>query len=98
MFFDKSPVFRLEGGSSPGDVRPLVWFATEMHRSGAAGHWVRAHSRHGCRGRCGARERATSILFGPEITFRAQSHGTFKFLFNGIYYGPPRRPSSTDRE
>jgi hypothetical protein len=24
-------------------------------------------------------------LFGPEITFRAQPHGTFKFLFNGIY-------------
>ena len=22
--------------------------------------------------------------FGPEITFRAQPHGTFKFLFNGI--------------
>ena len=28
------------------------------------------------------------FLFGPEITFRAQPHGTFKFLFNGIYYGP----------
>jgi hypothetical protein len=25
------------------------------------------------------------MLFGPEITFRAQPHGTFKFLFNGIY-------------
>jgi hypothetical protein len=23
-------------------------------------------------------------VFGPEIAFRAQSHGTFKFLFNGI--------------
>jgi hypothetical protein len=23
-------------------------------------------------------------LFGPEIAFRAQPHGTFKFLFNGI--------------
>ena len=23
-------------------------------------------------------------LFGPEITFRAQPHGTFKFLFNGL--------------
>ena len=26
-------------------------------------------------------------LFGPEITFRAQPHGTFKFLFNGILLG-----------
>jgi hypothetical protein len=25
------------------------------------------------------------FLFGPEITFRAQPHGTFKFLFNGLY-------------
>jgi hypothetical protein len=23
-------------------------------------------------------------LFGPEITFRGQPHGTFKFLFNAI--------------
>jgi hypothetical protein len=27
------------------------------------------------------------LVFGPEITFRAQPHGTFKLLFNGIYYG-----------
>jgi hypothetical protein len=26
------------------------------------------------------------LLFGPEITFRGQPHGTFKFLFNSIYY------------
>jgi hypothetical protein len=26
------------------------------------------------------------LLFGPEILQRAQPHGTFKFLFNGIYY------------
>jgi hypothetical protein len=26
-------------------------------------------------------------LFGPEILFRAQPHGTFKFLFNGIFAG-----------
>ena len=26
------------------------------------------------------------VLFGPEITWRGQPHGTFKFLFNGIYY------------
>jgi len=27
------------------------------------------------------------FLFTPEITFRAQPHGTFKFLFNSLYYG-----------
>jgi hypothetical protein len=28
------------------------------------------------------------FVFGPEITQRAQSWGTFKFLFNGMLYGP----------
>jgi hypothetical protein len=27
------------------------------------------------------------VMFAPEITFRAQPHGTFKLLFNGIYLG-----------
>ena len=27
------------------------------------------------------------VLFGPEIAWRAQPHGTFKLLFNGIYFG-----------
>jgi hypothetical protein len=27
------------------------------------------------------------LLVGPEILKRAQPHGTFKFLFNGIIYG-----------
>jgi hypothetical protein len=27
--------------------------------------------------------------FGPEITFRGQSHGTFKLLFNELYATAP---------
>ena len=27
------------------------------------------------------------VLFGPEVLWRAQPHGTFKMFFNGIYYG-----------
>ncbi|MEI9814392.1 MAG: hypothetical protein WDO18_17900 [Acidobacteriota bacterium] len=27
------------------------------------------------------------ILYGPEVAFRAQPHGTFRLLFNGIFYG-----------
>ena len=36
------------------------------------------------------------FLFAPEIAFRAQPHGTFKFLFNGIYYnGGGQVPAAT---
>jgi len=35
------------------------------------------------------------FLFGPEITFRAQPHGTFKFLFNSIFYGTAVPSGST---
>ena len=27
------------------------------------------------------------VLFGPEIAFRGQPHGTFKLLFNAIVMG-----------
>lgn len=30
------------------------------------------------------------FLYGPEVTFRGQPHGTFKLFFNGIYYGPAK--------
>jgi hypothetical protein len=33
------------------------------------------------------------VLFGPEVLWRAQPHGTFKMFFNGIYY-PSATPSA----
>jgi hypothetical protein len=29
--------------------------------------------------------KGTLYLYGPEITFRSQPHGTFKLLFNALY-------------
>ena len=68
-------------------VRPVAWFDTPTPlRSGWA--WGQDYLEGRRRGRRGdGRARATLFLFGPEITFRAQPHGTFKFLFNGLYLG-----------
>jgi len=67
-------------------VKPVAWFDTkDALRSG----W--AWGQHYLSGGTAAVEarvgKGKVFLFGPEITFRAQPHGTFKFLFNSIYYG-----------
>jgi len=31
------------------------------------------------------------VMYGPDILFRAQPHGNFKLLFNGIYAGHATR-------
>ena len=85
VFFDNSPVFRLERGAAGRGVRPVAWFASETPlRSGWA--WGQRYLAGGVAVVEATMGKGRVLLFGPEINFRAQSHGTFKFLFNGIYY------------
>ena len=37
------------------------------------------------------------FLYGPEVTNRAQPHGTFKLVFDGIYYGTASSSHATPR-
>jgi hypothetical protein len=80
MFFDNSPVFRLTGGAAT----PVARFGGAPLRSG----WARGQE--DLAGAFAAVDapfgRGRVITFGPQIAFRAQSHATFKFLFNAIYY------------
>ena len=85
VFFDRSPTFNLKA-SAPGVAR-VSWFDTDKPlRSG----WAVGQEKL---------KDTTAVLdidmgkgkmfvMGPEVTQRAQSYGTFKFLFNGILYGP----------
>jgi hypothetical protein len=85
VFFEDSPVFRLDTGQG-GDVRRVAWFAGPAPlRSGWA--WGQKHLEGGVAVVDAGVGQGRVLLFGPEINFRAQPHGTFKFLFNGIYYG-----------
>jgi hypothetical protein len=84
VFFDDSPAFWLAPGAAARGVRPVAWFASKTPlRSG----W--ALGQHHLEGAVAALEapvgRGRVLLFGPEIIYRAQSHGTFKVLFNGIH-------------
>jgi len=84
VFFDDSPVFRLDPRAGARASR-VAWYPTAASlRSG----W--ALGQHYLRGGAAVIDaplgRGRVLVFGPEITNRAQSHATFKFLFNGIYY------------
>jgi len=81
VMFANSPTFRLP--SDPKAVQRVAWFDSKAPlRSGWAfgqdyleGGVAVAEAQVG-QGRL--------VLFGPQITFRGQPHGTFKLLFNGI--------------
>jgi hypothetical protein len=86
VFFDNSPVFRLTPDATMKGVRPVMWFDTRTPlRSGWA--WGQNYLEGGIAAVEAGVGRGKLYLYGPEITFRAQPHGTFKFLFNGIYGG-----------
>jgi hypothetical protein len=84
MFFDNSPVFSLTPGATRSGVRAVAWFPNGTPlRSGWA--WGQNYLEGGIAVADAPVGRGHVYLFGPEIAFRAQPHGTFKFLFNGLY-------------
>ena len=86
VMFDNSPVMHLGPGAAMSGVKPVAWFAgKESLRSGWA--WGQHYLEDGVAAASATVGKGKVFLLGPEITFRAQPHGTFKFLFNGIYYG-----------
>jgi hypothetical protein len=84
VFYDNSPVFRLEPEAAMRGIRPVAWFASATPlRSGWA--FGQSYLENGIIGVDAPVGGGHLFLFTPEITFRGQPHGTFKFLFNGIY-------------
>ena len=83
VFFNNSPVFRLRPDAVTRGVRPVMWFDTPRAlRSGWA--WGQNYLEGGIAAFEAAVGQGRAYLFGPEITFRAQPHGTFKLVFNAI--------------
>ena len=81
VMFENSQVFAI---TSEGRARRVAWFATDAPlRSGWA--WGQHHLRNGVAVVDAPIGRGRVVVLGPEITFRGQSHGTFKFLFNAIH-------------
>lgn len=86
VLFSHSPTFSLAAGAEGQGVRRIGWFDTENPlRSGWA--WGERYLQDGVAAIEADYGQGKMFIFGPKITFRAQPHGTFGFLFNSIYYG-----------
>jgi hypothetical protein len=85
IFYSNKPVFRLLPDAPLKGVNAIAWFPNaEPLRSGWA--WGQHYLNGGAAGVEAPIGKGKVLLFGPEITFRAQPHASFKFLFNSIYY------------
>jgi trehalose utilization protein len=84
VFFDNNPVFAMSATVPAGQAKAVGWFASGTPlRSGWA--WGQEYLNKGI-GIVDAKVgQGRVFLFGPEILFRSQPHGTYKFFFNGIY-------------
>ena len=86
FMFANSPTFKLADGADRESLEKLAWFDTKTPlRSGWA--WGQQYLDGGVAMIDAKVGDGRLTMFGPQILFRGQPHGTFKFLFNGIYYG-----------
>ena len=85
VYFGMSPVFKLQPDAIAQQVvKPLAWYTSDKTlRSGWA--FGQAYLQDGVaafEAKVGA---GKLFVYGPEITFRGQTHSTFKLLFNQLY-------------
>lgn len=85
VYFDDSPVFNITPeAQTKGMIKPIAWFASDKTlRSGWA--WGQSYLKNGIAAFDAQIGKGKLIAYGPEITFRAQTHGTFKLVFNQLY-------------
>jgi hypothetical protein len=97
VMYDNSPVLHLAPNASLAGIKPVAWFDSKSPlRSGWA--WGQHYLEGGAAAVEAPLAKGKVFLFGPEITFRAQPHGTFKFLFNSIYYGTAQASGTLSRD
>jgi hypothetical protein len=83
VMFSASPTFRMSDSAGANGLRRVAWYdsKTPLHSGWA---WGQENLEGGVAVAEAKVGKGTLALFGPEILFRGQPHGTFKFLFNGI--------------
>ncbi len=86
VFFDNSPVFRIPQAVKDSGATPVAWFAGKdtLDSGWALGQQLLDGATAVVEARQGE---GKVFVLGPEVTFRGEPDGTFKLLFNGLFYG-----------
>lgn len=80
FYFANNNVYRIQDSS----IKPLLWFSSDkVLKSGWS--WGEKHLKDGILAFEKSIGKGKITVFTPDITFRAQAHGTFKLLFNNLY-------------
>jgi hypothetical protein len=83
VFFDRSPAFRADPDAAMRGVKTIAWYGGgDLLDSGWA--WGQGYLNNSIAVAEAALGQGRVVLYGPEMTFRAQPHATFKLLFNGV--------------
>jgi hypothetical protein len=86
VFYDESPAFRLEPAAAAAGVKPIAWYDSPTPlRSGWA--WGQQYLDQAVSIAEASLGKGHVVLFGNEVLWRGQPHGTFKLFFNSLYYG-----------
>jgi len=85
VYFSASPVFKLSPiAIAQKELTPLAWFSSASTlRSGWA--FGQSYLQDGVAAFEAKVGNGLLYVYGPEITFRGQTHGTYKMLFNQLY-------------
>jgi hypothetical protein len=84
VLFNNSMVFKFRPEAALQGVEALAWFDKSAPlRSGWA--WGESYLKDGIVAFKAPLGKGKVFVFSPEITYRAQSHGTYKWLFNALY-------------
>ena len=87
VFFDNSPAYRAVPAASNHGLTTVAYYGEgNILDSGWA--WGQTYLNNSIAVAQANLGKGKVLLYGPEITFRGQPHATFKFLFNGLLYGP----------
>jgi hypothetical protein len=86
VFFDSSPTFKLGPTAEKMHTSAVGWFSgTNLLDSGWA--WGQQYLNGGTAVAEASVGEGKVVMLGPDVNFRDQPHGTYKLLFNGLYYG-----------